>query len=310
MKRRAQQPTEKATTKRKPKARAAASRASAKPKKAKTAKELAGARAGRADVQIAAAIAKAVSSPSGASTAREVQQALASLADPQRAKFLQRFFKTGPGEYAEGDRLRGLTVPQIRLAVREAGPVATSELAKLLKSDWHEDRLAGLLIAVRRSARAKATEDERRELHEFYLAQAKAGRINNWDLVDVTVGELVGRWLADRPADERARVLDRLACSRNLWERRIAMVATQQFIRAAQFADALRIATTLRDDKHDLIHKAVGWMLREIGQRDRLILDSFLTEHVAYLPRTALRYAIEKHSPAERQKWLSAPRPR
>lgn len=254
------------------------------------------------------ALAKLASSTPAASSAVEVQRALAGLADPERARFLQRFFKTGPGEYAEGDKLRGLTVPQIRTVVREAGPVATRELAKLLASPWHEDRLAGLLIAVRRSSRSRATEDERRELHEFYLAQARAGRINNWDLVDVTVGELVGRWLADRPPSERARLLDRLASSKNLWERRIAMVATQQFIRAAEFADALRIAATLRDDKHDLIHKAVGWMLREIGQRDRLILDAFLMEHVAYLPRTALRYAIEKHSPAERQKWLTTPR--
>lgn len=238
-------------------------------------------------------------------TAVEVQAELLRQANPARVPELMRFFKTGPGEYAEGDRFRGLKVPQVRAVVKRGDHLSLAEIGRLVVSPWHEDRLAGLLIAVRRFQRTKEG-TERRAIFVFYLAAAKAGRINNWDLVDVTAEHIVGGWLRDRP--ERARVLDRLGRSRLLWERRIAVLATFHFIRCREFGDTLRLAAALRDDAHDLMHKAVGWMLREVGKRDRAALDQFLGEHAARMPRTMLRYAIEKHSAAERARWLTAGR--
>lgn len=236
------------------------------------------------------------------STAAEVQAELARLADPARVPGLRRFFKTGPGEYAEGDRFRGLKVPQVRAVVRQAAGLPAGEIARLVESPWHEDRLAGLLEVVRQFPRAGAP--QRRDLYRFYLEEAKAGRINNWDLVDVTAEHVVGGWLRERP--ERAQVLDRLAGSRSLWERRIAVLATFHLIRHGEFVDTLRLAARLCDDQHDLMHKAVGWMLREVGKRDRAALDGFLAENAERMPRTMLRYAIEKHTPAERQRWRMA----
>lgn len=239
------------------------------------------------------------------STAAEVQAALAAQADATRVPDLQRFFKTGPGGYAEGDRFRGLKVPQIRALVRRGDGLPLAEIAKLVASPWHEDRLAGLLLVVRRFARTAEVET-RRDLHAFYLASAKVGRINNWDLVDVTAEHVVGAWLHGRP--ERTRTLERLARSSLLWERRIAVLATFHFIRHGEFADTLRLAAMLRDDPHDLMHKAVGWMLREVGKRDRAALDGFLAAHAARMPRTMLRYALEKHPPAARARWMTAGR--
>lgn len=236
----------------------------------------------------------------GWTTAAQVQAELARLADPAQAAVLSRFFKTGPGEYAEGDRFRGLKTPQVRATVKRAEALPLAEIARLVESLWHEDRATGLLLAVRRFERAKALA-VRRELFDFYLAAAKAGRINNWDLVDITAPQIVGGWLRERP--ERVRTLDRLARSALLWERRIAVLATLHFIRCREYGDTVRLATRLRDDPHDLMHKAVGWMLREVGKRDRSALDAFLTEHAARMPRTMLRYAIEKHSAAERVRW-------
>ena len=237
-------------------------------------------------------------------TAAAVQTALAQRADPARVPDLQRFFKTGPGGYAEGDRFRGLKVPQVRAVVRQAAALPIPEIETLLASPWHEDRLAGLLVVVHQFERA--AEPGRRVLHRLYLRAARAGRINKWDLVDVTAGRVVGAWLRHRP--EGGRTLDRLARSESLWERRIAMLATSHLIGHGEFADALRLATVLRDDPHDLMHKAVGWMLREIGKRDRAVLDGFLAAHAALMPRTMLRYAIEKHPPAERRRWLATGR--
>ncbi|MBK8477723.1 MAG: DNA alkylation repair protein [Opitutaceae bacterium] len=232
-------------------------------------------------------------------TAEQVQAALARLADPTRVPGLMRFFKTGPGEYAEGDQFRGLKVPQVRAVVRQAEGLPLEAIERLVASPWHEDRLAGLLVVVRQFPRAAP--QRRRELYAFYLAAAKAGRINNWDLVDVTAEQVVGGWLRER--QDRAQVLDRLAGSSLLWERRIAVLASLHFIRCGEFADTLRLAARLREDAHDLMHKAVGWMLREVGKRDRVALDDFLTQHAARMPRTMLRYAIEKHAPAEREQW-------
>ena len=237
-------------------------------------------------------------------TAAAVQSALARLADPARVPDLQRFFKTGPGEYAEGDRFRGLRVPQVRAVVRCAAALPLPAIEALLASPWHEDRLAGLLVVARQCERA--AEPDRRLRFRLYRRAARAGRINNWDLVDVTAGRIIGAWLRERP--ECGRTLDRLARSRSLWERRIAMLASGHLIWHGEFADALRLAARLRDDPHDLMHKAVGWMLREIGKRDRAVLDGFLAEHAARMPRTMLRYALEKHAPAERRRWLTAGR--
>ncbi len=235
-------------------------------------------------------------------TAAAVQAELARLADAARVPVLQRFFKTGPGEYAEGDRFRGLRVPQVRALVKRAAGLPRAEVEALVASPWHEDRLCGLLVAVRQFERAKDAA-ERRGLFRFYLTAARAGRINNWDLVDVTAGRIVGGWLRDRP--ERVATLDRLAGSRRVWERRIAVLASGYFTWCGECGDTLRLAARLRDDPHDLMHKAVGWMLREVGKRDRGALDGFLTAHAARMPRTMLRYAIEKHSAAERARWLA-----
>ena len=239
-------------------------------------------------------------SESGWTTAEQVQAALARLADPAQAAVLSRFFKTGPGEYAEGDRFRGLKTPQVRATVKRAEALPLAEIARLVESPWHEDRATGLLVAVRRFERARVPEVQR-GLYEFYLAAARDGRVNNWDLVDITAPQIVGGWLRERP--ERARTLDRLARSALVWERRIAVLATLRFIRCREYGDTLRLAARLRDDPHDLMHKAVGWMLREVGKRDRAALDRFLAEHAMRMPRTMLRYAIEKHSDAERVWW-------
>ncbi len=235
-------------------------------------------------------------------TATDVQDVLTRLADPARVPELQRFFKTGRGQYAEGDQFRGLKVPQIRSVVQQAASLPRPELEELLASPWHEDRLTGLLVAVWRFQRADT--GERRALFRFYLAQARAGRINNWDLVDATAEHIVGGWLHDRP--ERAHTLDRLARSPSLWKRRIAVLATLHFIRRGECTDTLRLATMLLDEPHDLIHKALGWMLREVGKRNRSALDDFLASHAVRMPRTMLRYAIEKHSANERRRWMSA----
>jgi 3-methyladenine DNA glycosylase AlkD len=251
--------------------------------------------------------ARVGANPATWKTAAEVQCELRRQADPARVRELARFFKTGPGGYGAGDQFRGLKVPQVRALVKRADCLPRREIARLVASPWHEDRLAGLLIAVRHFRRAKEAA-VRRGLYGLYRTAAKAGRINNWDLVDVTAEHIVGGWLRDRR--ERARTLDRLAGSRSLWERRIAVLATLHFIRCREFGDTLRLAARLLGDGHDLMHKAVGWMLREVGKRERAVLDSFLHEHAARMPRTMLRYAIEKHSAGERARWLEAGRRR
>lgn len=238
----------------------------------------------------------------GLATAVQVQAELCRLAAPERITDLQRFFKTGPGEYAEGDRFRGLRVPQVRAVVRCCDGLPLAEMARLLESPWHEDRLAGLLAAVRRFRRSR-DDGWRGSVYRLYLEAAHAGRVNNWDLVDVTAEHLVGGWLCGRP--ERMTVLGRLAHAPLLWERRIAVLATFHSIRRGEFDDTLRLAAALRDDPHDQMHKAVGWMLREVGKRDRAQLDGFLAVHAGRMPRTMLRYAIEKHAPAERAGWLA-----
>lgn len=232
---------------------------------------------------------------------REVKQALQRLTDPVRAKNLQRFFKTAPGQYGAGDRFFGLTVPMTRQLVKEFATLPLKEIDALLASAWHEERLLGLLILVRQFQ--KGDHDDRKKIVGFYLAHTD--RINNWDLVDATAPYILGQWLLTHPK----AVLTRLAKSSSLWERRIAMVTTFAFIRAGDPSETFRLTKLLWNDREDLMHKAIGWMLREVGKHSGIgILDAFLKEYAAKLPRTALRYAIERHSLEERKNYLAIKR--
>jgi 3-methyladenine DNA glycosylase AlkD len=223
---------------------------------------------------------------------------LAQLGDPVRAEHSKRFFKTGKGEYGEGDRFRGLSVPQIRQVARACAEMPLGETLRLLKSPYHEDRLVALLILVRRYSRGD--DADRQRIVDAYLATTRY--INSWDLVDLSAPAILGAHLERR---SRA-VLAKLARSPRLWERRIAIVSTAHFIRNGDSKDALRIAQMLLDDDEDLIHKAAGWMLREVGARcSRVVLRAFLDAHAAVMPRTMLRYSLEHFAPAERAKYLA-----
>jgi 3-methyladenine DNA glycosylase AlkD len=214
-----------------------------------------------------------------------------------------RFFKTGPGQYGEGDRFIGVTVPELRAVAREFRDLPLAEIDALLKSPWHEARLLGLVILVHIFERGNA--NTRREVYQLYLD--RTDRINNWDLVDSSAPQIVGGFLADR--SDRARVLDKLARSKSLWERRIAIVATLHLIRLREFDDTLRIAERLLDDDEDLIHKATGWMLREVGKKDEPTLRRFLDRHAARMPRTALRYALERLPDSTRRRYMAMKAP-
>ena len=210
------------------------------------------------------------------------------------------FFKTGPGQYGEGDRFLGITVPQLRAISRTHRDLRLNAVAALLGSRWHEERLLALLILVHQYRRAD--EPTRAAIHRLYLDHTRS--INNWDLVDSSAPQIVGAHLETR---DRSK-LRRLARSPSLWERRIAMLATYHYIRKNDFADALAIAELLLHDDHDLIHKAVGWMLREIGNRDRAVEEDFLRRHARVMPRTMLRYAIERFPEPLRRKYMTAKR--
>jgi 3-methyladenine DNA glycosylase AlkD len=222
------------------------------------------------------------------------------LADSRRAAGLQRFFRTAPGEYGAGDRFLGLSVPQIRKVSVEFASLSLSEIEKLLESPWHEVRLLGVILLANQYRLTDAGDRDR--IYRLYLR--RTDRINNWDLVDVSAPNVVGAHLSQR---SRAP-LRRLARSKSVWERRIAIVSTQYFIRHGEFDDTLRIAELLMNDDHDLIHKAVGWMLREVGNRDEGVLRSFLEHHAHEMPRTALRYSIERLSPTQRKRYMSVTR--
>jgi 3-methyladenine DNA glycosylase AlkD len=230
-------------------------------------------------------------------TVSAVRRRLQEAGNPEDAVFLQRFFKTGAGQYGEGDHFLGIRVPMTRTLAREFADLPISDIEKLLHDKWHEARLLALVLLVNRYERSDAAGKE--TLFRCYLANTD--RINNWDLVDLSAPGIVGAHLETR---SRA-LLDKLAKSKSLWERRIAIVATYRFIRRGEFDDTLRIATTLLGDSHDLIHKAVGWMLREVGKRDERVLDEFLDEHAPEMPRTALRYSIERMSPAKRKRYMA-----
>ncbi|MFC1698883.1 DNA alkylation repair protein [Candidatus Omnitrophota bacterium] len=214
----------------------------------------------------------------------------------KQAETLQWFFKTGPGEYAEGDKFIGVKVPHIRAAAKRCADISLVETAKLLKSKIHEERLAALLILVAKYA--KANDSDKVKIYTLYLKHTKY--INNWDLVDLSAYHIVGAFLVDK---SRKPLCD-LAQSNVLWERRIAMIATYQYIKHNDFHDACKVARLLLHDTHDLIHKAVGWMLREVGKRDLTTEETFLKKHYKTMPRTMLRYAIERFPGPKRQAYL------
>jgi 3-methyladenine DNA glycosylase AlkD len=230
-------------------------------------------------------------------SALEVQERIRALGNPQAAAFAARYFKTGPGQYGEGDVFLGLRAPVMHALAKEYQGLPLDDIILLLTSTVHEDRLLALLILVRLAARGDRA--SRKEIYDLYLAHTRF--VNNWDLVDASAPTIVGGYLVDRSR----RPLNRLAGSRSLWERRISIIATAYFIRLGQFADTLRIAERLLGDQEDLIHKATGWMLREVGKRDQHVLESFLDRNAWTMARTTLRYAIERFPVEKRQVYLS-----
>ncbi|NUM25282.1 MAG: DNA alkylation repair protein [Candidatus Buchananbacteria bacterium] len=222
---------------------------------------------------------------------------LSALADKKQAQVLQGFFKTGPGQYGEGDIFLGIKVPRTRLIAKKYLQLSLSEIQSLLNSSIHEYRLGALFILI---AQYKVADDAlKKKIFNFYLKNTR--RINNWDLVDLSAPNIVGDYLLDRDR----QVLYRLAGSKDLWGRRISIIATFAFIRNNDFNDTLKIAKTLIADPHDLIHKAVGWMLREVGKRELKVEEAFLNRYAAKMPRTMLRYAIEKFSDQKRKYYLT-----
>ena len=230
-------------------------------------------------------------------TLAAIRAELYELGDPVRGVHSQRFFKTGPGQYGEGDKFLGLTVPEMRCIVRKYRELDDSAVHEMLLSPWHEERLVALLLMV--EAYDRGDDPRRAHIHRTYLANT--ARINNWDLVDASAGDIVGKHLEARDIT----LLERLARSESLWERRIAIVSTFHFIKRNELRPTLKIATLLLCDSQDLIHKATGWMLREVGKRDRTVLDRFLKKHYKGMPRTMLRYAIERHPQRVRRQYLA-----
>lgn len=235
-----------------------------------------------------------------------VEERIMGMADEAQARHLMRFFKTGKGQYGEGDMFLGLKVPATRAIVKDFKKEATLEdIPLLVASPYHEIRLAGFLLLIEIYQRAKKQKDSqaRREIIGYYLSIIDRG--NNWDLVDLVAPKLLGDWLIDHP--EERDILDRLAeMDGNLWHQRVAIVATWSIIASGEFDDTFRIALRLLNHPHDLIHKAVGWMLREVGKRGgRHRLLAFLDRHASAMPRTALRYSIEHLSPSLRHHYLT-----
>lgn len=228
----------------------------------------------------------------------DIKRELKSLSDPVRAKHSGRYFKTGKGEYGEGDKFLGLTVPEQRkIAKKYFDQLTFDEVKNLLSSNIHEYRFAA--TEVLNFKYKKATSDlEKKKVVTFYIRNLHG--INNWDLVDNTAYSILGVWLLDK----EKKILYKFAQSKNLWKKRIAIISTLWFIREGEFKDALSIAEILLYDKHDLIHKAVGWVLREIGKKDREVEEEFLKRHYKTMPRTMLRYAIEKFPEGRRKAYL------
>ncbi len=236
---------------------------------------------------------------------KKLEKALKKARNKEQAKILQRFFKTSPGEYGEGDVFLGIKVPEQRKIAIQFSPYLNSkDIQELLNSEIHEHRLVGLLILIKKYEQASIALNEKtkQKIFDFYLENAL--RINNWDLVDLSAPNIVGNFLLDKNLERE--ILYNLANSKHLWERRIAIVSCFEFIRNNQFSDALHIVKTFlkNSEQHDLIHKASGWMLREIGKRDLKILEKFLKQYNKKMPRTMLRYAIEKFDEKKRKSYL------
>jgi 3-methyladenine DNA glycosylase AlkD len=230
-------------------------------------------------------------------TAEDARNTLKPLASPDAAKAATRFFKTGPGQYGEGDTFIGVIVPTLRTVARSFRALPLDEVRALLNSPVHEERHLALLVLVLQVAKCDA--DHRKRVYDLYLGSTRF--INNWDLVDCSAPQVVGGFLTAEPREP----LFVLAKSTSLWERRIAIVSTQHFIRRGEFSETLAISRLLLGDGEDLIHKATGWMLREVGKKDRSVLEGFLERHAADMPRTMLRYAIEKFPPEQRRAYLA-----
>ncbi len=230
-------------------------------------------------------------------TASTVRRVLRALASPEIAQHSQRFFKTGKGEYGEGDKFLGVRVPIVRAQVKTYKTISYDETIKLLASKYHEERLCAVLMLVDQFTRAG--DKQKRLIYQTYVNSARY--VNNWDLVDSSAHKIVGPWLQDRSR----KPLVKLAKSANLWERRIAVISTMHFIRQNDFEDILLLSELLLGDNEDLIHKAVGWMLREVGKRDKKVEREFLASHCTLMPRTMLRYAIEKFPQSERRRILA-----
>ncbi len=235
--------------------------------------------------------------PTEPMTAARIRQRLRTFATKEKAAGLKRFFKTDPGQYGAGDKFLGVMVPDIRQAVKEFRETPLLEVTKLLRSPWHEERFCALLLLVDRFEHGD--EAARKRVYSLYLRNTRS--VNNWDLVDLSAPRIVGPFL---DGSSRA-ILYRFVRSKDLWERRIAILATFHFIRKGDFSDALALAEMLLADEHDLMHKAVGWMLREVGKKDVVVLEKFLREHHHRMPRTALRYAIERFPEAKRKRYLT-----
>lgn len=229
--------------------------------------------------------------------AKEISNRLKKMGNKEDARFLQGFFKTGPGQYGEGDIFLGIRVPAVRKLAKEYKNLPLEETLLLLQSPYHEVRLFALISLV--NAFTKADEPTQKKIYDLYLANTRY--INNWDLVDISAPNIVGAYLFTR----NRKPLHQLAKSKSLWERRISVLATFYFIKNKQFDDSIKIAEILLKDREDLIHKAVGWMLREVGKRDSGNAEKFLRKNCRVMPRTMLRYAIERFTPVKRKMFLN-----
>ena len=224
---------------------------------------------------------------------------ISALASEEKARHLRRFFKTGKGEYGEGDIFVGLTVPQVREISKKYVSADFDAIHEMLMSDFHEYRLCALFVLIKQFSSTRRSPERQKSILDFYLQHAE--RANNWDLVDLSAPKILGEWMVDSPEPE---LLDKLASSSSLWLQRISIVSTLTLIRNGRFEDTLRLAKHFLNHRHDLMHKATGWMLREIGKRDIDTLRAFLDEFTPRMPRTALRYAIERMDTEERNYYM------
>lgn len=224
---------------------------------------------------------------------------LQALGSPQKAAFLSRYFKTENGQYGAGDQFLGITMPEIRATATKYSTLSINEWEELLHSPFHEFRMAALIGLVKRFQKSQKDTETQQTIFELYLNNLEY--INNWDLVDVSCRDIVGAYLFYKDRS----ILYELAHRNHLWAQRVAIISTSYFIARNQFSDTLQLSELLLSHKHDLIHKAVGWMLREIGKRDELVLEEFLDTHVKQMPRTALRYAIERFPESKRKYYLT-----